>query len=56
MYHYFSTKLKENCWDIELPNNPTPSPNNQQWKDVGTREKRLFRNLCIFVLQSTSSD
>ncbi|WP_338959272.1 hypothetical protein [Spiroplasma endosymbiont of Tiphia femorata] len=34
-----TNEVEENCWDIELPDNPTPSPNNQQWKDVGTRKK-----------------
>ncbi|WP_342217573.1 hypothetical protein [Spiroplasma endosymbiont of Amphimallon solstitiale] len=42
-----TNEVEENCWDIELPNNPTPSPNNQQWKDVGTREKNKWDNWQI---------
>ncbi|WP_342218451.1 hypothetical protein [Spiroplasma endosymbiont of Amphimallon solstitiale] len=42
-----TNEVEENCWDIELPDNPTPSPNNQQWKDVGTREKNKWDNWQI---------
>ncbi|WP_342218027.1 hypothetical protein [Spiroplasma endosymbiont of Amphimallon solstitiale] len=42
-----TNEIEENYWDIELPDNPTPSPNNQQWKDVGTREKNKWDNWQI---------
>ncbi|WP_339039465.1 hypothetical protein [Spiroplasma endosymbiont of Andrena trimmerana] len=33
-----TNEIEENNWDIELKNNPTPSPNIPQWKEVGTKE------------------
>ncbi|WP_339038906.1 hypothetical protein [Spiroplasma endosymbiont of Andrena trimmerana] len=42
-----TNEIEENNWDIELKNNPTPSPSNQQWKEVGTREKNKWDNWQI---------
>ncbi len=42
-----TNQIEENNWDIELKNNPTPSPTIPQWKEVGTREKNKWDNWQI---------
>ncbi|WP_342218435.1 hypothetical protein [Spiroplasma endosymbiont of Amphimallon solstitiale] len=42
-----TNEVEENCWDIELPNNPTPSPSGSNWKEVGIREKNKWDNWQI---------
>ncbi|BDT04960.1 hypothetical protein [Spiroplasma ixodetis] len=32
-----TNEVEENIWDIELKNNPTPSPSGSNWKEVGTK-------------------
>lgn len=32
-----TNEIEENIWDIELKNNPTPSPSGSNWKEVGTK-------------------
>ncbi|WP_174481464.1 hypothetical protein [Spiroplasma endosymbiont of Danaus chrysippus] len=40
-----TNEIEENCWDIELKNNPIPSI--PKWKEVGTREKNKWDNWQI---------
>ncbi|WP_342218124.1 hypothetical protein [Spiroplasma endosymbiont of Amphimallon solstitiale] len=42
-----TNEVEENCWDIELPDNPTPSPSGSNWKEVGIREKNKWDNWQI---------
>ncbi|BDT04533.1 hypothetical protein [Spiroplasma ixodetis] len=42
-----TNEIEENIWDIELKNNPTPSPSGSNWKEVGTREKNQWDNWQI---------
>ncbi|BDT02506.1 hypothetical protein [Spiroplasma ixodetis] len=42
-----TNEIEENIWDIELKNNPTPSPSKDNWKEVGTREKNQWDNWQI---------
>ncbi|WP_338987736.1 hypothetical protein [Spiroplasma endosymbiont of Dasysyrphus albostriatus] len=42
-----TNEIEENNWDIELKNNPTPSPTIPQWKEVGKREKNKLDNWQI---------
>ncbi|WP_342273752.1 hypothetical protein [Spiroplasma endosymbiont of Phycita roborella] len=42
-----TNEIEENIWDIELKNNPTPSPSGSNWKEVGTREKNKWDNWQI---------
>ncbi|WP_342273094.1 hypothetical protein [Spiroplasma endosymbiont of Acasis viretata] len=42
-----TNEVEENIWDIELKNNPTPSPSKDNWKEVGTREKNKWDNWQI---------
>ncbi|MBP1528730.1 MAG: hypothetical protein H9Q65_05770, partial [Spiroplasma ixodetis] len=44
-YSLETNEIRENEWDIELKNNPTPSI--PQWKEVGTREKNKWDNWQI---------
>ncbi|WP_338958874.1 hypothetical protein [Spiroplasma endosymbiont of Tiphia femorata] len=44
-YSLETNEIRENEWDIELKNNPTP--NIPQWKEVGTREKNKWDNWQI---------
>ncbi|WP_342274685.1 hypothetical protein [Spiroplasma endosymbiont of Phycita roborella] len=46
-YSLETNEIRENEWDIELKNNPTPTPNIPQWKEVGTREKNKWDNWQI---------
>ncbi|WP_338958715.1 hypothetical protein [Spiroplasma endosymbiont of Tiphia femorata] len=44
-YSLETNEIRENEWDIELKNNPTP--NVPKWKKVGTREKNKWDNWQI---------
>ncbi|WP_375317650.1 hypothetical protein [Spiroplasma endosymbiont of Virgichneumon dumeticola] len=46
-----TNEIEDNCWDIELKDNPTPNPPNPsvpQWKEVGTRITKNQINYKFF--------
>ncbi|WP_342260535.1 hypothetical protein [Spiroplasma endosymbiont of Notiophilus biguttatus] len=42
-----TNEIRENEWEINLKENPTPSPSIPKWKDVGTRENNKWDNWQI---------
>ncbi|WP_425376750.1 hypothetical protein [Spiroplasma endosymbiont of Aleiodes alternator] len=46
-----TNEIEENNWDIELKNNPTPSPSCSNWKEVGTREKNEIIDKLLMIFK-----